>query len=229
MRRLAKLPMPRVLADNATSWLSEYLADRDSATKKYRYRHIEIKDALRRETHWKCAYCESKVGHNTPGDIEHKVPSSKNEALHFDWANLTVACTECNRRKNDYYQEGAEFLDPYQDDVEACLVHLGPLVYWAPGHARAEITVRQLELDTSARCALFDRKRDLLEKIRALLDGVASADPEILRALRRDEVVRMCGEDAEFSAMVRSYVELVSPSERPPEIRLIACPSDREA
>jgi hypothetical protein len=82
----------------------------------------------------------------TPGDIEHKVPSSKNRRLHFVWSNLTVACTECNRRKLDYYEIGAEFLDPYSDPVEDCLIHLGPIVYLAPGHQRAEITVRTLSL-----------------------------------------------------------------------------------
>jgi uncharacterized protein (TIGR02646 family) len=209
MRRLTKLPLPAVLAANAETWLTDYLADRGSATKRFRYRHAEIKETLRQETGWKCAYCESKVGHNTPGDIEHKVPSSKNEALHFEWTNLTVACTECNRRKNDYYETGEEFLDPYVDDVEACLIHLGPLVYWKPGHARAEITVRKLELDSTARPALVDRKRDVLEKARALLEGVAAAGAGLLRELRRDEVERMCQRNAEFSAMVRTYVEQI--------------------
>lgn len=209
MRRLTKLPIPTVLADNATQWLMEYLADLSSATKRYRYRHEQIKSTLRDETGWKCAYCESKVGHNTPGDIEHKVPSSKNETLHFEWNNLTVACTECNRRKNDYYEQGEEFLDPYVDDVEACLLHLGPLVYPAPGHPRAEITVKILELDSGRRAALVDRKRDVLEKARALLELVSGAGSDMLRELRRDEVERMCNVDAEYSVMVRTYVDHV--------------------
>lgn len=83
MRRITKSAIPQVLADNAAIWLTEYLADRESATKKFRYRHSEIKKALRSESGWKCVYCESKVGHNTPGDIEHKVPSSKPEGEHL--------------------------------------------------------------------------------------------------------------------------------------------------
>lgn len=209
MRHLTKLPIPTVLADNATAWLSEFLADRQSMKKKTRYRHPEIKQTLRKETGWKCVYCESKIGHNTPGDVEHKVPSSKDETLHFEWTNLTVACTECNRRKNDYFEKDEEFLDPYTDDVEACLVHLGPLVFWTPGHARAEISVRILELDSGRRAALVDCKRDVLEKARALLELVSSAGSDMMRALRRDEVARMCRVDAEYSAMVRVYVEHV--------------------
>src|SRR5687768_6014392 len=110
MRKLEKLPIPELLAANGTQWLEEYIKDPSSATTRYRYRAREIKDALREETGWKCVYCESKIGHNTPGDVEHKVPSRKNPALHFDWYNLTVACTECNRRKNDYFEKEIGFL-----------------------------------------------------------------------------------------------------------------------
>lgn len=207
MRRLTKLPIPAVLAENGADWLTEYLTDRGSPTRRYKYRHPEIKSTLRNETSWKCAYCESKVGHNTPGDIEHKVPSSKNETLHFEWTNLTVACAECNRRKNDYYEQGAEFIDPYVDDVEVCLLHLGPLVYSVPGHERAEISVRILELDSFKRAALVDRKLDVLAKARALLELANATGSEMIRALRRDEVERMCRVDAEYSAMVRTYVD----------------------
>ena len=133
MRRLAKQPIPTLLIMNSAAWLADYLLDLSSPTKKYRYREAEIKNALREETGWKCVYCESKIGHNTPGDVEHKIPSSKDRTLHFEWSNLTIACTECNRRKSDYYEENNGFLDPYADDVEEVLLHLGPLVYWKPG------------------------------------------------------------------------------------------------
>ena len=210
MRAMTKGPIPSVLAENAVAWLAEYRADKESMTKRTRYRHPEIKQALREETSWKCVYCESKIGHNTPRDVEHKVPTSKDEARHFEWMNLTIACTECNRRKGDYYEKGSEFLDPYADDVEICLLHLGPFVYWVPGHARAEATVRVLDLDSDRRFALFERKRDTLEKARALLEVQSAAASDLLRALRRDEVARMCERGAEYSAMVRSYVGRVS-------------------
>lgn len=206
MRKLAKVPIPSVLATNGTTWLAEFLAEPSSPTHRTRYRHPDIKDALRSETGWKCVYCESKIGHNTPGDVEHKVPTSKKKELHFVWENLTIACTECNRRKNDYYDEAEEFLDPYDDDVEACLMHLGPLVYWQPGHTRAEVSVRTLDLDSGRRRALLDRKRETLEKARSLLDLVKTTRTELLRKLRQDELDRMHHVDAEYSAMVRAYV-----------------------
>jgi uncharacterized protein (TIGR02646 family) len=133
MRNLTKLEEPAVLAANAALWLEEFLPDQTNKTKRYRYRHADIKSTLRAETSDKCVYCESKLGHSAPGDIEHKVPSSKVPQLHFDWANLTLACQECNRRKNAFYLEHDGFLDPYVDDVEAMLEHHGPVVMWRTG------------------------------------------------------------------------------------------------
>src|SRR5687767_14822167 len=101
MRKVSKHAEPDVLQTNHQEWTDAYLADPGNATKKYRYRHPEIKSALKEETADKCVYCESKIGHNTPGDVEHMTPSSVQPQHHFAWSNLTIACTECNRRKND--------------------------------------------------------------------------------------------------------------------------------
>jgi hypothetical protein len=209
MRRLTKLPIPEILRESCDAWLAEFLEEPKNATKRFRYRDPAIKTTLKEETGWKCIYCESSIGHNTPGDIEHKVPSSKEPSMHFEWANLTVACTECNRRKNDYYETDTGFLDPYIDDVERCLVHLGPLVYWLPGLPRAECSVRILNLDNNNRPKLLDRKRDTLEKARALFELVQGAPESTLKALRTDEMARMIKIDAEYSAMVSTYFEQV--------------------
>jgi hypothetical protein len=206
VRQITKGDVPTILAENHAVWLSEYLANTSSETFRYRYRAQEIKEALRRETGWKCVYCESKIGHNTPGDVEHKVPSSKDRSLHFTWSNLTVACGECNRRKGDYFEVGAPFLDPYIDPVEEWLLHLGPIVYWVPANARAEFAVRTLSLDSTERAQLIQRKLDILEKARALTELIAVDTDDQLLMLRKDELNRMQDSAAEYSAMVRAYV-----------------------
>lgn len=211
MRTVTKQPIPEVLSENASDWLAEYVADPGSETKRNRYRHPDIKRSLRTETAWKCVYCESKIGHTSPGDIEHKIPSSKDVNLHFDWENLTVACTECNRRKSAYLIPDFEFLDPYKDTPETCLVHVGPFVFWAPGNDRAEITIRRLELHTHARFPLIERKLGTLEKARQLLDLAASPGAGgLLAELRRTELELMQASEAEYSAMVSQYIKNVA-------------------
>lgn len=202
MRSLEKLPKPHVLELHEQGWLEDYLSDRANNTKRYRYRHSEIKQRLKEETGFKCIYCESKIGHNTPGDVEHKVPTSKDESRHFDWNNLTIACTECNRRKNDYYKVGEEFLDPYSDEVEQWLEHHGPLVYWKAGNVRAEITIRKLELNGEARAQLIFRKIEKLEALTNLVERWNGEENEVLKSILFLKINEMSFANSEYSAMV---------------------------
>lgn len=204
MRNLQKSTKPQVLQDNDAQWLAEFLADSTNDTKKFRYRHPDIKTALKKETNDKCIYCESKIGHNTPGDIEHKIPSSKAPHSRFDWDNLTIACTECNRRKNDYYKTGAEFIDPYVENVEDILEHHGPVVLWQTGHARAEISVRKLELNSPERLPLFERKIGKLNELAHVLERYNSEQNPSLKTLLELQLKDMAECHSEYSAMVRS-------------------------
>lgn len=207
MRNLEKLPIPDVLATNHLEWLKEFLADKGNTTNKYRYRHSEIKARLKEETGWKCIYCESKIGHNTPGDVEHKVPSSKVDNLHFTWENLTIACTECNRRKNDYYEEEAEFLDPYNDDVESAVEHYGPILGWVIGNARAEITIKTLELDTNIRFSLISRKIEKIEEINNVIERYVKDENQGIKELMKQKIKRMMDKKSEYSGMIVSIIK----------------------
>lgn len=206
LRNLQKMAEPEVLATNHAAWLQQYRTDKTNSTKKYRYRHQDIKQQLKEETGHKCVYCESKIGHNTPGDIEHKVPSSKDESQHFVWFNLTIACTECNRRKNDYYVVGNEFLDPYSDDVEAMLEHHGPLVYWKSSNARAETTIRTLELNGYSRQQLIERKINKIEEFNNLIERFLSNGGALKMLLWR-QIEEMIDKKSEYSAMLLETVE----------------------
>jgi 5-methylcytosine-specific restriction endonuclease McrA len=206
VRNLKKGEPPSLLKEQADNWLKEFLTDQKNDTKRTRYRAPEIKEALTRETSWKCVYCESRIGHNTPGDIEHMVPSSKVAKLHFEWTNLTTACSECNRRKNNYYEKVAEFLNPYVDDVEALVEHHGPFVGYAPGSARAEITLRILQFERPERQVLVYQKLNHLEDLQHLLSRYESEINPVLKELLRLELEERRSISAEYSAMSRSFL-----------------------
>lgn len=76
MISIKKGAKPQVLTDQGDAWTAELLAilargDQPASYQTGRYNRPEIKQALRQETHGKCAYCESKYGHVAYGDIEH--------------------------------------------------------------------------------------------------------------------------------------------------------------
>ena len=200
MRKVPKLPEPPLLMANKVAWLTEYKANK-TPYRRYKYRKPIIKQTLVAETDSKCVYCESRIGHNTPGDVEHKVPSSVDINRHFDWNNLTIACNECNRRKNDYF-DALKPLDPNVDDVEAKVLHYGPVVGWAHGDAAAEITVKTLQLQGDHRKILFRRKIEKIAEISDKVERLVSEAGTPLEPIIRAELEAMTERSAEYSAMV---------------------------
>jgi uncharacterized protein (TIGR02646 family) len=70
-----------------------------------------VKKALCRLQHDKCCFCEAKVTHISPGDVEHFRPKKAYRQdprdplirpgyywLAYEWTNLLLSCESCNRR-----------------------------------------------------------------------------------------------------------------------------------
>ena len=133
------IPLCRPELDDAawTSW-------RDSASQAMKNlvslykpgQDVELQEVLYQEakpfllslSNGKCAYCESPIAANQPGDVEHYRPKGRirdengkvvkfkfqdDEVEHpgywwlaYDWRNLLPSCTDCNRRRR-HGQDGA--------------------------------------------------------------------------------------------------------------------------
>lgn len=202
MRRIKKRLCPAILSEKEEEWLAELKREPTNATRKTRYRHPDIKSELVKETGWKCVYCESRIGHSTPGDIEHKVPNAEGTDQHFDWNNLTVACTECNRRKNDTYDESEGFLDPYSDSVEDLVLHAGPMAYWKTGSVKAETAIRVLSLNTCDRMVLIEQKINHLNRFLTLVDRWNREQNPTLKRILQIDLEKWKEKDSEYSAMI---------------------------
>jgi uncharacterized protein (TIGR02646 family) len=70
----------------------------------------ELKEMLLQCSHDKCWYCESKVTHVAPGDVDHWRPKNAVEECPdhpgywwkaFDWDNFRFSCNNCNRHNTD--------------------------------------------------------------------------------------------------------------------------------
>ncbi|QDV77439.1 HNH endonuclease [Botrimarina mediterranea] len=204
MRKIQKRSCPAILLEKAAEWLKAYQDDSAKSTNRYRYRHEDVKSELVKETGNKCVYCESKIGHSTPGDVEHKVPTALGTALHFDWNNLTIACTECNRRKSATYDPALGFIDPYNDAVESLVIHHGPIATWKPGDNLAETAVRVLELDSPSRMTLVLQKIEFLRRYSEAVENYKSCTNPTLRKVRKLALDKWKEKDAEYSAMILS-------------------------
>jgi uncharacterized protein (TIGR02646 family) len=107
-----------------------------------RYKEDEVKAALERLFHGKCAYCESRFAHVSPEDIEHWRPKGAvqladgSEAkpgyywLAASWSNLLPSCIDCNRRRrqidvrdSSHLQSGKQGQFPVVDETKRWTRH----------------------------------------------------------------------------------------------------------
>ncbi|MCA0873048.1 hypothetical protein LCL97_19635 [Seohaeicola saemankumensis] len=111
------LDAPKVLTQDDKGGAKEldkariWRADTDPKKKSFPfkvYKHAEVKAALEKLFHGKCAYCESFYSAQAPVDVEHFRPKGavEGEAEHpgywwiaMEWENLLPSCIDCNRRR----------------------------------------------------------------------------------------------------------------------------------
>jgi hypothetical protein len=204
---ITKGPKPPVLVEKAEEWTAEYVryvaGESVPLAAQTRYRHPEIKAAVKAETWSKCVYCESRVSHVSPGDVEHIIPKSVRPELVVEWLNLTHACTVCNRQKGDVYDPDLPFLNPYLDDPEMFLSFCGPWVCHQSGATRGYVTRRRLSLN---RPDLLQKRVELLESLQTLLDRHDSEADVAVRAYLLDQLLEYAAASGEFAATARSFL-----------------------
>ncbi|WP_147464161.1 hypothetical protein [Pseudomonas syringae group genomosp. 3] len=78
------------------------------------YKEVDVVDALELLFEEKCAYCESKILHVAPADIEHFRPKGEVSEvkshpgywwLASEWSNLLLSCRDCNGSRYHYVLE----------------------------------------------------------------------------------------------------------------------------
>lgn len=208
MIRLTKREEPDVLRENGAAWLraiEDKLAAGQTPTdaEKSRYRHPDIKEALKIETHGKCAYCESRLLHIAFGDVEHISPKSLKLADTFRWNNLTLACDVCNTYKRD----SVNLVDPYIDDPNSFFNFLGPMIYAKPLEAKGVITTKQLKLN---RPDLVESRTKRLDAISSIIHIIKTTqDPKLRDVLIEDLRINETADGSEYAAFVRSFLNVV--------------------
>lgn len=211
MIKLNKSQQPKILQDNSKQWTDEYLRALNSEimmtdTIKNRYNHPDIKSALKKETHGKCVYCESKFEHVSYGDIEHILPKNEDARpdMYVEWNNLTLSCEQCNRSgKHTYYDPALPLINPYIDDPIEHFQDIGPLIFHIVGDERARITEKVLKINRSS---LVDRRKEAIEKIEILLNSWEKEQNPNVKEILTHELREAAGIDKEFCSTIRSFL-----------------------
>ena len=124
-----KSAAPPVKLSKGESLKRDYCSSFDADSKAYKngtkkfefnnriFGHENVKAELLKAQFNKCCYCESKIGSTSPGDVEHHRPKAYSQQdreqpkiypgyywLVYDWDNLFVSCSICNRsHKKNYF------------------------------------------------------------------------------------------------------------------------------
>ena len=210
MVRIQKLKEPEILRDNAEKWTKEYLAyiasgETIPVSVRKRYAHKDIKEQLLKETHEKCAYCESKFSHIEPGDIEHIKPKNPeaHPELYVTWTNLTMSCESCNRSgKGTYNNDNEPLINPYTDEIEKEIRGLGPMIFSRNGSRKGQITIDVLKLNRSE---LIERRAEKLKKIDLMRIRYEEEKNNSYRQILLDEIRDEMSSDKEYSFVIREY------------------------
>lgn len=212
MRKISKLGIPSILAQNQVKWTQEYCDclnrdEKPSQQIENRYNHKTIKDTLEKETYGKCIYCESKIKHITYGDIEHILPKNKNARpeLYVDWDNLTLACEQCNRSgKGTYYNPQLPLINPYVDEPSQHLKDIGPLIMPVLDDKRGYVTVEVIKLN---RMSLVERRSEKIQAIHKLLLVWTKETDESFKLVLEEQLHEEYTLNQEYSSTIKAYLE----------------------
>lgn len=208
MIKLIKRPKPQVLIDNGLQWTRELMQHIINGTIapdyiKNRYRHGEIKREVILETKGKCAYCESHVTHQYPGDIEHIIPKAVYPRLTFSWSNLSFVCYWCNNHKRDAVDKSCKLLNPYNDEIDDHLRAFGPIILHVNNSKRGELTHREIKLNRSE---LIERRADSIKELQNLIDKYEGEPVGALKDILKQEIIESAAADKEFSFCLRQFL-----------------------
>lgn len=205
MISITKTAKPQVLIDNEIVWRDEYIAAKAaggpiSETIRYRYRHADIKAALRLEAHGKCVYCETRIA---VGEADHFLPVQDRPELIVDWENLLLVCKECNTNKGAYYSLVEPLINPSTEQPADEVYFFGPAIMPRNGSAKGFRTIRKLKL---ARTDLLQRRFDRVDRLRPLIQEWRMHEEGPTKDLLRDAIVEEAKDCAEYAAVVRAYL-----------------------
>ena len=216
----------------------DYLSGRDKfPLKDAIYGHVSVKDVQLNSQHGKCCYCE-KISR---GEIEHYRPKgavkqSSNSAIRYpgyywlayDWDNLLVSCTDCNRSKSTLFpledeaararshhdniqDEKPLFINPAKDDPREHIIFRGkePVPVTESGRKTIEcLKLRRPDLQEARidRLTTLENLRNLIvagenSDNQNMLDQINTAKKYLEKAKRPE---------AQFSSMVLDFLNSTS-------------------
>lgn len=174
------------------------------------WREPIAKDVIRALSDGHCAYCQSSVAANQPGDVEHFKPKALFPTRAYRWGNYFYSCSACNNAKLSQWPVRGSFVRPdskTRDPYERFIFHEDGRVEAAPGDRNAARTVVALKLN---RCELVkDRERAIREQVKFTRNTLKWMKGETKEAQRAEMKALLMDPLARFSAAINQNLRRV--------------------
>ncbi len=198
----------------AASWMEEFEGENaqfstsmfwTKVRKRRRMKHYA--KAIFNAFKGKCAFCESKMSHVSPANIDHYRPKGDDRFVHlmFDWNNWLLSCGTCNTSKGDKFPEcnGLPCLiDPTQEQPSEHIEFFGVQIAYKT--IQGYKTVKLVNL---WRSDLEEQRRIWLSTIDALLLLLKIPDA---RDKARMYLIWAIQDSAPYTAMTRCYLSEIN-------------------
>lgn len=217
MTPLKRCIEPAILKQNSAAWTAEYIEDvrkaeaagrRAPRPSSSRYGHGEIRDALRAISAGKCFFCEKRLGDDET--VEHYVDIAEDRGRAFEWENLYLCCTGCQRQRTEATVPRSDCLDPCRprahprDHFVFHAERMTPRDMSSLGRS----TIEKYQLN---RVQLQGERIKELQNFRDLVEGIRISRTHhgrnMLTPQERDLIISRCDPSCAFSLMV--YWEIV--------------------
>ena len=210
MRHIERLCKPRILEEKGAEWTKKFLKSHKNRPDHSKYAHKEIVETLEEMSSHKCFYCEAKLYGKK--EVEHHVEVSVDRKRAYDWDNLYLSCSTCNREKLDERMiPTSETLDPCDDSDETIRETISfnnEQIVSIDGNKRGIKTIQKYRLD---REDLDYLRLKQLKKIDEAHDSIKDKMEREGRQKMTDEERRALANFKElqspFSLMARIYLE----------------------
>ncbi len=174
------------------------------------WREPIAKDVIRALSDGHCAYCQSSVAANQPGDVEHFKPKALFPTRAYRWGNYFYSCSACNNAKLSQWPDRGSFVRPdskTRDPYERFVFHEDGRVEAAPGDRNAAHTVVALKLNRDE--LVKDRERAIREQVKFTRKTLEWMKGETKETQRAEVKALLMDPLARFSAAINQNVRRV--------------------
>jgi 5-methylcytosine-specific restriction endonuclease McrA len=206
MRHLKRLPAPQILTDKKEEWTHRFLQSNKPRPDSSKYAHDEIRSTLNAMSFHKCFYCERKLK-GIPQEVDHYVEVAEAREKAFEWENLCLACSDCNKKLPNRSIPNQATLDPFVYTDEEIMEHItfeDEIIMINQASAVGAQTIRKYKLDSETLDLLRGKYlKEFHKELIKILESRIREKRSHLNAQEKSALRRFAQIDHPFSLMFK--------------------------